>query len=147
MLLVLLLLLAPMPRRANSRTLHVPFRTEQSMILIEGKIDEKRVTFLLDTGSVNTIVNIRSYRTDQLMLPLAQRNRTAPGFTGQAVHLRVTLSLEGHTWVGQSVGMMNLDGIQQALGIRFDGLLGQDILREFRSVRIDYSAHVIELES
>jgi hypothetical protein len=60
MLLILLLLLAPMPRGANSRTLHVPFRTEQSMILIEGKIDEKRVTFLLDTGSVNTIVNIRS---------------------------------------------------------------------------------------
>jgi len=58
----------------------------------------------------------------------------------------VTLSLEGQIWVGQSVGMMNLDGIQQALGIRFDALLGQDILREFRSVRIDYNAHFIELE-
>ena len=27
-----------------------------------------------------------------------------------------------------------------------DGLLGEDILREFHSVRIDYRAHVIELE-
>jgi len=83
MLLVLLLLLAPMPRRANSRTLHVPFRTEQSMILIEGKIDEKRVTFLLDTGSVNTIVNIRSFRSDQLMPRRAQRNLGTPRFYGR----------------------------------------------------------------
>jgi hypothetical protein len=28
----------------------------------------------------------------------------------------------------------------------FDGLLGQDFLRQFGSVRIDYRAHVIELQ-
>jgi hypothetical protein len=28
----------------------------------------------------------------------------------------------------------------------FEGLLGQDMLRQFRSVRIDYRAHVIELQ-
>ena len=86
------------------------------MILIEmARIDEKTVTFLLDTGSVNTIVNIRSYRGEQATLRRSQRNRSAPGFAGESVHLRVTLSLEGRTWVGQSVSMMNLDGIQQAL--------------------------------
>ena len=32
------------------------------------------------------------------------------------------------------------------VGIHFDALLGQDILREFRSVRIDYNTQVIEPE-
>jgi len=66
--------------------------------------------------------------------------------TGESIRLPVNLTLADHTWVGQPVSVMDLDDLQQALGINFDGLLGQDILREFRSVRIDYHAHVIELE-
>jgi len=145
-LLFFLLVLAPTVNRANSRAVHVPFRTVQSMILIEGKIDEKRVTFLLDTGSNHTIVSVRSYGRVQFLLPRAQRNRGGAGMTGESVRLPVTLTLADHIWAGQCFSIMNLDELQQVLGIRFDGLLGQDILRDFRSVRIDYNAHVMELE-
>ncbi len=141
-----LVLLAPMPNRANPGVVRVPFRTVQSMILIEGKIGEKRVTFLLDTGSNRTIVSVRSYGGVQFPLRRAQRNRSAAGMTGQSVRLPVNLTLADHIWAGQCVTVMNLDELQQVLGIRFDGLLGQDILREFRSVHIDYNAHVIVLE-
>jgi hypothetical protein len=41
---------------------------------------------------------------------------------------------------------MNLNGLAQRFGAQFDGLLGQDILRQFRSVRINYKSHIIELE-
>ena len=34
----------------------------------------------------------------------------------------------------------------QHFGIHFDGLPGQDILNQFRSVRIDYETHTIDLE-
>jgi len=47
------------------------------MILIEGKIDEKRVTFLLDTGSNHTIVSVRSYGACSSNCA-AQRNRRLP---------------------------------------------------------------------
>jgi len=116
------------------------------MIPIEGKIDEKRVTFLLDTGSNLTIVGVRSYGGVQFPLRRAQRNRGAAGMTGESVLLPVSLTLADHMWAGQCVTLMNLDELQQVLGIRFDGLLGQDILREFRSVRIDDTSHVIVLE-
>jgi hypothetical protein len=46
----------------------------------------------------------------------------------------------------QSVSVMNLEELSKRFQIPFDGLLGQDILSQFRSVRIDYKAHVIELE-
>jgi aspartyl protease len=145
-LLLLLLLLAPMSNRAKPGAVRVPFRTVQSMILIEGKIDEERVTFLLDTGSNHTIVGVRSYGGVQFPLRRAQPNRSAAVMTGESVRLPVSLTLADHIWVGQCVTLMNLDELQQVLGIRFDGLLGQDILREFRSVRIDYTSHVIVLE-
>jgi hypothetical protein len=145
-LLLSLLLLAPMRNPANPRALRLPFRTVQSMILIEGKIDDKRVTFLLDTGSNRTIVDIRAYGGVPFTLRPAQRNSNAPGVVGESVRLPVNLTLADQIWIGQHVSMMNLDELQRVLGIPFDGLLGQDILREFRSVRIDYNAHVIELK-
>jgi hypothetical protein len=145
-LLFFLLLLVPIPNPANSRGIRVPFRTVESMILIEGKIDEKRITFLLDTGSNHTIVSVRFYGNVLLALRPAQHDHGAAGWMGESVRLPVELSLADHIWAGQCVTMMNLDELQKALGIHFDGLLGQDILREFRSVRIDYSSHIIELE-
>lgn len=60
--------------------------------------------------------------------------------------LPVNLELANHTWAGQRVAIMNLDGLSQVFGIQFDGLLGQDVLSEFHSVRIDYHAHIIEFE-
>jgi hypothetical protein len=145
-LLFLLLLLAPRANPANLGALRVPFRTVRSMILIEGKIDEKRVTFLLDTGSNHTIISVRSYGGVPFPLRPALRNGSAAGMKGESVRLPMNLTLGDHTWVGQCVTMMNLDDLHDTLGIPFDGLLGQDILREFRSVRIDYKTHVIELK-
>jgi hypothetical protein len=41
---------------------------------------------------------------------------------------------------------MNFNGLSDVLGADFDGLLGEDVLREFHSVHIDYRNHQIELE-
>lgn len=41
-------------------------------------------------------------------------------------------------WAAQPVSVMNLEDLKQELGVNFDGLLGEDLLREFRSVRINY---------
>ena len=41
---------------------------------------------------------------------------------------------------------MNVDELRRRFGAPVDGLLGQDLLREFHSVRIRYKAYIIELE-
>jgi hypothetical protein len=42
---------------------------------------------------------------------------------------------------------MNLEELSKSFRVPFDSLLGQDILKQFRSVRIDYKRHVIELSN
>jgi hypothetical protein len=145
-LMLLFLFLAPLPNRARPRAVRVPFHTVQSMILVDAQVNGNRVTFLLDTGSNNTIVSVRTYGDLQFQLHQIQRSRNGPGMTGESLRLPVELALADRIWVGQRVSVMNLDDLKRILGISFDGLLGQDILRQFRSVRIDYHAHVIELE-
>jgi Aspartyl protease len=146
-LLLAFLLLLPLPNRAHPSALRLPFRTVRSMILVQAKVNNTPVWLLLDTGATRTVVGIKAYGDTAVALRTAHRNSQGPGILGDSVSLPVNLELSDHIWVGQRVAVMNLDRLSQLLGIQFDGLLGQDILREFHTVRIDYHAHTIDLEN
>jgi hypothetical protein len=139
--------LAPLPGPARPAPVRLPFRSVGSMILVEGKVNGDPVTFLLDTGSTDTVVSTRTYRASHLALRSAQRKPEGHGIHGEAISVQADLKLGEHRWPAQRVAIMNLDELSSILGVRHvDGLIGEDILRDFRSIRIDYHARVIELE-
>src|ERR1700730_16164082 len=138
--------LVPGPGPAHSRMIKLPFRNVDSLILVEGKINGNPMLFLVDTGANRTIVSVKTYGRLPMQLHQMQRPGRGPGIVGEAVRLRVDLALANRIWVGQPVSIMNLDDLNQALGVHVDGLLGQDVLREFHTVRIDYHPRIIELE-
>jgi aspartyl protease len=144
--LLALFLLTPLPNRARPNVLRLPFRSAHSMIIVQAKINGTPVALLLDTGATRTIVSADIYGKVPFRLRTIERNARGPGIFGDSLILPVNLELANHMWAGERVAIMNLDGLSQVLGIQFDGLLGQDILREFHSVRIDYRNHIIELE-
>jgi hypothetical protein len=145
--LLFLLAMAPAPDPAQPPPVRVPFRSVESMILVEGKVNGDSATFLLDTGSVGTIVSTRIYGNTPLPLRSVRRNMEGHGINGDSISVRLDLQLGNRRWVGQRVAVMNLDGLSQILGVRhIDGLIGEDILREFHSIHIDYRTHIIEFE-
>jgi predicted aspartyl protease len=144
--LLALVLLTPLPNRARPNVLRLPFRTVHSMILVQGRVNGSQVAFLLDTGATRTIVSASIYGKIPFRLRAIERTSHSAGMIGDSVIVPVDLELDNHRWAGQHVAIMNLDGLSQVLGVQFDGLLGQDVLREFRSIRIDYHAHIIELQ-
>jgi len=143
-LMFLTLLLAPLQALAQPRVVTVPFRSVDSFILIEASIDGKPVTLLVDTGANKTILNAKSF--GRASLPVSQPVNQGAGIIGNALRLRVDLEIAHQILFSQPVSVMNLEELSKRFRIPFDGLLGQDILNQFRSVRIDYKSHVIELE-
>jgi aspartyl protease len=141
-----LLCLTPSANIAQPDVIAVPFRSAESMILVEARVNDNRVALLLDTGANNTIVSPKAYGSLQFKLRGIHNNDTGPGVRGDAVQLRANVALANRVWVSQAVYVMNVDELTRRFGAPVDGLLGQDLLREFRSVRINYKAHVIELE-
>ncbi len=102
------------------------------------------MTLLVDTGANKTILNAKSF--GRVQLPVSQPVNQGAGIIGNALRLRVDLEIAHQILFSQPVSVMNLEELSKRFRISFDGLLGQDILNQFRSVRIDYKSHVIELE-
>ena len=145
MLTLFLLLLTPLPNPAHSGIARIPFRTVQSLIVVEGKVNSNAATFLLDTGANRTIVSAKIYGSGRFNLQRMPR-RNGAGFAGYSLRRPADLELAENVWTAQEVSVMDLDDLKEMLHMDFDALLGQDFLRQFRSVRIDYRAHVIELQ-
>lgn len=145
-LTLLLLLLTPVPIPAHSGAVRIPFRTVQSLIVIEGKLNGNAATFLLDTGANRTIVSTEIYGNARFELQRIPHRLGSPGFAGYSLRRPADIGLAENVWTAQQVSVMDLDQLRQMLHMDFDGLLGQDFLRQFGSVRIDYRAHVIELQ-
>jgi len=143
-LILVFLLLAPLPALAQRRIVTVPFRSVDSFILVDAKIDGTPVRLLVDTGANKTILNAKSFCKTEMNVTRPV-NRGA-GIVGNALRLRVDLEIAHEFMFSQRVSVMNLEELSRRFGIQFDGLLGQDILNQFRSVRIDYKRSVIELE-
>jgi hypothetical protein len=145
-LTLVLLLLMPWPSPAHPGMVRIPFHTVQSLIVVEGKVNGNPAILLLDTGANRTIVSAKIYGSVRFDLQRMPRRPGAAGFAGYSLRRAADVGLGENTWTAQQVSVMDLDELKQMLHMDFDGLLGQDFLRQFRSVRIDYRAHVIELQ-
>jgi gag-polyprotein putative aspartyl protease len=143
-LMFLTLLLTPLQGLAQPRVVALPFRYVDSFILVDAKIDGTTVRLLVDTGANKTILNAKSF--GRVEMHVSKPVNRGAGIVGNALRLRVDLELAHQFMFSQHVSVMDLEELSRRFGIQFDGLLGQDILNQFHSVRIDYKNHVIELE-
>lgn len=118
----------------------------QSLIVIQGRVNGNAAIFLLDTGANRTIVSTEIYGNARFELQRMPHRQGAAGFSGYSLRRPADIGLAENVWTAQQVSVMDLDELKQMLHLDFDALLGQDFLRQFHSVRIDYQAHVIELQ-
>jgi len=110
-----------------AQTFRVPFCSFNGMTLLDSQVNGKAATLVLDTGAIQTQIDRKfmAQRTDWSVL---------------YVDLRLTAYRNG------DFRILATDLRQILKGIPADGILGEDWLRSFRVVRIDYKASVIEFE-
>ncbi len=134
----MVILLAPLAI-AQSRSYVVPFHSVNGLILLDAKVNGVPAVLLFDTGASRTVVSVASSPVPQY--------RHNEAIHGQAVEVRIVLRLGENFATARTVAAMNLDTVEKQMSTRFDGILGQDVLREFSAVRIDYKAQTVTLEN
>jgi Aspartyl protease len=155
-LLMLLIFLSPLalalschPRAvAVARTFTLPFQNVNGVILIDAKVNDKPAVLLLDTGAGLTVLSPDAAGWSPADLKNAYTNRSAVGIDGEAHSMgNATATLElGRAITVTPVAVADLHTFAKTLNIKLDGILGQDVLREFSAVRIDYKSQRVTLE-
>jgi len=115
------------------------------MILLGGQVNRKPAALLLDTGANNSVVDYQAAGFGALKLE-ALRSTGGAGGRGSLRRPRSEVSLEHRSRLNSRVCVMDLSDASRRMGTRIDGFVGQDVLSEFASLRIDYKASTITLE-
>lgn len=105
-----------------SRVYRAPFHSTGGMILLDATVNGKPAALLLDTGAPLSVAFVRDAADRGISCKLHKDGK-------------ITFSKEEPL----SVAFVTPK-------FQFDGFLGQDILRKFSAVRIDYKAGVVEFE-
>jgi hypothetical protein len=137
---LLLVLFLAVPLQTHAQTYRAPFHSVNGMILLDAQVNGKPAVFLLDTGSNVSFVDMHS-------APLrfkAEKVRRI-GMTGCIV-AHPKLVIAGKDFSEQRFCIADLSDVSKEIGQKVDGFIGQDVLREFSAVRIDYKAGLVEFE-
>ena len=100
---------------------------------------------ILDSGNSTTFVSPKKSR-----IPLRNPERTittlrGSGWVSTGQWGEVNIHLGGTYWVNRRVVIDDISPISKSLGQRVDGILGEDLLRRYRSVLIDYEKNTLTL--
>jgi hypothetical protein len=122
--LLLTALLAIPTHGQDAKTIHLPFKTVRSLMLVSVTIEGQEKTLIFDTGAERTLVN---------------------SLGGDREHT-TSVAIAGTTLINFPIILSDLNDLQiRKLG-KCDGVLGQDVLRRFKSFNIDFASSTIDLE-
>jgi predicted aspartyl protease len=141
--LAMFLLAVVVAPTADAQTLAVPLDIDGPRIFIRVHINDKRARLLLDTGAEITLVkpHFAKGTTELKRVNILQQS----GMSQASIRL-LSVTLGEVTLKNLVVGVLDMTDVTSRTGISMDGLLGEDILRRFRSVRINFKDKTLELE-
>jgi predicted aspartyl protease len=138
-ILLRILLASPVP----AQTLTVPLSIDGPRIFVTVLINDKHAQLLVDTGAEITLVKPQfAQGTTELRRVNIEH---LAGISQAPIHL-LSVTLGKLTLKDLVVGVLDMKNVNRQLGTSMDGLLGEDILRRFRSVRINFRDKTLELD-
>jgi hypothetical protein len=115
-------LFAAVPAVAQSKSFVLPFTDAHGVILLDIKVNERPAVLMLDTGTTTTLF-------------------ASPGLIEIRLADHFVFAVRAN-----DLGRLNNSNKKTMALLGISGILGQDFLHEFKSVRIDYAKHNLELE-
>ena len=111
-------------------------------ILARAQVNGRPATLMVDTGSSNTIFSSELLQVHPLALERADAAAKGSGYIGSAGWAKATGELRAFRWPDRKILVMNdFQEISNSMKQKVDGILGEDVLKEFDSVVINFKHH------
>jgi hypothetical protein len=136
----------PQPRSASGRAeeLTITVSRNSHCILLKAEINGRPVTLVLDTGASNTILSSELVGPASTPFPISPLKGS--GLVGSGRWRRATIRIGSMIWVDHRVlEMGGLQDVSRSLRERVDGILGEDLLTDFKMVVINYQDRTLTL--
>jgi hypothetical protein len=132
---------------AAAEMVELPLETSRSgsAILVRAVINHRPAILVLDTGAALTVIGPELARLETGDLAPTRFSADGPGLEARGRWVEATLEIGGRRFGRRTIGAMRLEEVSRALGEKVDGLLGQDLLREFGQVTIDFRRRMVRL--
>jgi hypothetical protein len=117
------------------------------VILVSVQVNEKPAVLILDTGSNTTILSPEISGLNPARLPRANPPRKGTGFVGDGRWGQAALTIGTTVWKDKRVLVVDTKDLSAAFQRKIDGILGQDILDEFKTVEINLEEKRLTLGS
>jgi predicted aspartyl protease len=109
------------------------------LILVRLEVNGRPATLVVDTGSSHTILSTQLVQSRALTMGDDPSPRKGSGLVGRAAWIKATVKVGGTVWRDHEfLAMDNLSDISNAVGQKVDGFLGEDLLKDFSVVQIDF---------
>ncbi len=132
---LLVALLCGVPSLAEQ---HLRMKIANNVVLVPVRVNERDLSFLLDTGSDHSAIDAAIAR--QLGLAEGGGVEVVKDYRNQAAATAAidSLAIGSQIFKHKDVTVVNLDSVSQALGSAVDGVLGTDILKDL-TFKVDYA--------
>jgi hypothetical protein len=107
-------------------------------ILVNARVNQKEAVLVLDTGSNTTILSPEILDVSLTKLRRADPRAKGSGFVGQGRWAMVSLEVGTTVWRDRRVLASDMREVSRAYHRKVDGLLGVDVLSEFKQIEIDF---------
>ena len=127
-------------------TVELPFtlHRQHNVPVIDVTVNGRTAHLIVDTGcSLTLIADDVAQRSAP---PASFLRRDGTGLEVNGRYWEVDLDIGGKRWTKRMVGVVDFSRVRDQYGKDIDGLLGQDVLREFESIHIDYRSRKLTLE-
>lgn len=132
-----------LPNKDHS-SIGIPFEVNRKFgaILIRVEVNKLPATLVVDTGSSRTILSSGLLRVRPLALERADAPAKGSGYVGSAGWAKATIEIGTTTLPDREVLVMDdFRDLSNSMQQKVDGILGEDVLKEFNSVLIDFKHH------
>jgi hypothetical protein len=92
-------------------------------ILVEGKLGQRPIVMILDTGAARTMVDSQDFGISPVDLQVARMNHRGVGLDADVVWRNADFSIGDQGWKQKEVAVANLKEISQRYGRKIDGIV------------------------
>ena len=112
-------------------------------ILVDASVNGQSVVMVLDTGASHSMFDASVFGLSTVQLQAARMKSRGLGLDADIVVRTADFEIGEEAWKQQPVEIADLHLLSKIYGRKIGGIVGQDVLRSFVSVQINYKGQCV----